>query len=339
MAAHRLFCNIQTLSEVIRLRKDLPYSSVYAVIDKLSDIYLEAVDKASIIRLASTNPIINKLLKRVNRKIKPIKEIKAEIVSFKADDIYLMLPPDSSKFSEYRESHGVIVTKSLTDLEFVGNLCQTNFRPFNFLTEKQKEQLTKNYEEYEDISSWADVFDGIKIEPINSAVIIDNYLFNNFDGRKSSLYTIIKKLVPNNLEIPFHLTIFVYNDGGLKKEKMAQVINEIHSINLGSKLQVSIVAHTVKDETHDRHILTNYHFITSGRGFGTTDFRHVKYNAKGLISSTFHGVEFLPSLNTFKHQHSQLVDLLKDIYIDKKGMESIYAFEVGDKFNNRLLED
>lgn len=337
MAAHRLFCNIQTLSEVIRLRKDRPYNSVFSVIEKLSDIYLEAMDKAQIMKLASINPVINKLLKRVNRNISPTNDIKNEIRSFKADDIFLMLPPDSTKFSEFRETHGILITKSLTDMEVLGNLCQTNFRPFNFLTEKQKEHLKKNYEEYEDISSWAEIFDSIKIEPINAAVIIDNFLFNNFDGRKASLYNIIKILVPHNLKIPFHLTIFIYNDGNLKKEKMEVVINEIH--NLNPKIQVSILAHTIKDETHDRHILTNYHFITSGRGFGTTDFRNAKYNAKGLITSTFHGIDFLPSIQTFKHQHSQLIDLLKDIYIDKKGMESVYAFEVGDKFNNRLLED
>ena len=339
MSSHRLFCNMNTLSEVIRLRKDRPYSSVFSVIEKLSDIYLESIDKTQIIKLASLNPIINKLLKRVNRKIIPGKEIKTEISSFKADDIYLMLPPESSKFVDYRDFYGILITKSLTDLEYLGKLCQMTLRPFNLLTEKQKTQLTKHNEEFEDISSWEDVFKGINIEPINSAVIMDNYLFNNFEGRKLSVYSIIKNLVPTKLKIPFHLTMFIYNDGNLKKEKMEQVIKEIHELKLGSPIKVSIIAHTIKDETHDRYILTNYHLINSGRGFGIFDFRNVKHNAKGQISSTFQDIDFLPSFNSFKHQHSQLIDLLKDIYIDRKGMESVYAFEVGDDFNNRLLED
>lgn len=330
---------MNTLSEVIRLRKDRPYSSVFSVIEKLSDIYLESIDKAQIIKLASLNPIVNKLLKRVNRKIIPAKEIKTEIKSFKTDDIYLMLPPESSEFSDFRESKGILVTKSLTDLEYLGDLCQTTLRPFNLLTEKQKGQLRKHNEEYEDIDSWEDVFKGITIEPINSAVIIDNYLFNNFEGRKLSVYSIIKQLVPDKLKIPFHLTIFIYNDGKLKKDKMEQVIKEIHDLKLGSPIMVSIVAHTIKDDTHDRYILTNYHLINSGRGFGIFDFRNVKHNAKGQISSTFQNIDFLHSFNSFKHQHSQLIDLLKDIYIDKKGMESVYAFEVGDDFDNRLLDD
>ena len=30
---------------------------------------------------------------------------------------------------------------------------------------------------------------------------------------------------------------------------------------------------------------------------------------------------------------------MKEIYIDNRGMESVYVFEVGDEFNNLLLSE
>ena len=147
-------------------------------------------------------------------------------------------------------------------------------------------------------------------------------------------------MVPKGLAIPFQLTIFLHNKNGeLKKEKMEQVISEIHKLKLGSEIKVSIVAHTSGDVTHDRNILTNYHLITSGRGFGVIDSRGVKQNAQGEIKSTFHNISFLPSTNSIKHQHSHILNWMKDIYNRGRGMESVYAFKVGDDFHNRLLPE
>lgn len=259
----------------------------------------------------------------------------------RADDIFLLLPPASKPYSNYREKMGVLLTSSLTDMQVIDDMSTSHFRPFNLLTADQKRKLQEHGEEYEDISSWKDVLATVDVTPINAAIIIDNYLLSsNFDRRKPSLYNLIQSLVPNGLAIPFHLTIFLYNKNGeLKKEKMEQVISEIHELKLGSKIQVSIVAHTSGNVTHDRNILTNYHLITSGHGFGIIDYRGVKENAIGEVKSTLHNIGFLPSTSSVKHQHSHILDWMKDIYIDRRGMESLYAFEVGDSFNNRLLSE
>lgn len=341
MAAHRIFCSKDTLSEVIRLRKERPYSTVLSTIEKLGDLYLECGSNAELLSLASTNPIVNKLLKRPNRDIKFIKSTLQEVKKPHADDIFLLLPPDSKPYLNYREQMGVLFISSLTDMQVIDELGNSHFRPYNLLTDNQKRKLREHGEEYEDISSWKDVLSTIRITPINSAVIIDNYLLSsNFERRRPSLYSLIQALVPTGLAIPFHLTIFMYNKNGeLKKEKMGKVISEIHDLKLGSKIKVSIVAHTSGDVTHDRMILTNYHLITSGRGFGVIDSRGVRQNAQGEITSTFHNISFLPSMNSIKHQHSHVLDWMKDIYIDRRGMNSLYAFEVGDDFNNRLLSE
>ena len=341
MAAHRIFCTKDTLSEVIRLRKDRPYSTVLSTIEKLGDLCLEIGSNTELFKFAATNPIVNKLLKRPSRSIKCVNTVLQDIKEPRADDIFLLLPPDSKPYSNYREKMGVLLTSSLTDMQVIEDMSTSHFRPFNLLTADQKRKLQEHGEEYEDISSWKDVLATVDVTPINAAVIIDNYLLSsNFDRRKPSLYNLIQALVPNGLAIPFHLTIFLYNKNGeLKKEKMGQVISEIHELKLGSKIQVSIVAHTSGNVTHDRSILTNYHIITSGHGFGIIDYRGVKENAMGEVKSTLHNIGFLPSISSVKHQHSHILDWMRDIYIDRRGMESLYAFEVGDDFNNRLLSE
>ncbi len=340
MAAHRIFCTINTLSEIIRLRKERPYSSTLTVMDKLGDLHVECT-KAELTSIASSNPIVNKLLKRPSRNIYCIKSACQEIKTPLADDIFLLMPPESKPYSGYREKLGTLITRSLTDLQVIDDLCYNHYRPYNLLTSDQKRKLSEHGEEYEDISSWKDVLSSINIGPINSAIIIDNYLLSsNFERRKPSLYNLIQTLVPFGLSIPFHLTIFVYNKNGeLKKEKMETVVSEIHNLKLGSKIMVSIVSHTSGDVTHDRMILTNYHLITSGHGFGVIDNRGVRQNAQGEIVSTFHSINTLPSFNSIKHRHSHVLDWMKDIYVDDRGMNSLYAFEVGDKFNNRLLSE
>lgn len=341
MACHRIFCNKYTLSEVIRLRKDRPYSTVLSTIEKLGDLYLEIGSKEELLSLASVNPIINKLLKRPSRNIICVTSALQEVKNPRSDDIFLLLPPESKPFVNFREKMGILLTTSLTDMQVIDDLGTIHYRPYNLLTADQKRKLREHGEEYEDISSWKDVFATINVKPINAAIIIDNYLLSsNFDRRRPSLYNLIQAIVPKGLSIPFHLTIFLYNKNGeLKKERMEQVISEIHELKLGSAIRVSIVAHTSGDVTHDRNILTNYHLITSGRGFGVIDSRGVKQNAQGEIKSTFHNISFLPSTNSIKHQHSHILDWVKDIYNRKKGMESLYAFIVGDDFHNRLLPE
>lgn len=236
MAAHRIFCTKGTLSEVIRLRKDRPYSTVLSTIEKLGDLYLEVGNNTELLKLAATNPIVNKLLKRPARNIKCINTVLQDINDPRADDIFLLLPPDSKPYSNYREKMGVLLTSSLTDMQVIDDMGTSHLRPFNLLTADQKRKLQEHGEEYEDISSWKDVLATIDVAPINAAVIIDNYLLSsNFDRRKPSLYNLIQALVPNGLAIPFHLTIFLYNKNGeLKKEKMEQVISEIHELNNSS---------------------------------------------------------------------------------------------------------
>lgn len=221
MAAHRIICTIDTISEVIRLRKERPYSTVWTAIEKLGDLYLQIDSKAELLSMAAANPLINKLVKRPSKSISCIKSVSTEAETPHADDIFLLLPPESKSFADYREKMGVLLTSSLTDMQVIDDICSFHYRPFNLLTADQKRKLQEHGEEYEDISSWKDVLSTFKLAPINAAVIIDNYLLSsNFERRHPSLYNLIQALVPDGLAIPFHLTIFLYNKNGeLKMRK------------------------------------------------------------------------------------------------------------------------
>lgn len=130
MAAHRIFCTKDTLSEVIRLRKERPYSTVLSTIEKLGNVYVECTSESELKGLAAQNPIINKLLKRVNRDIKAIRSMDSEIKNFRADDIYLMTPPASRPYVDYKHKMGLLVTTSLTDMQMIDDMCYTHYRPY-----------------------------------------------------------------------------------------------------------------------------------------------------------------------------------------------------------------
>lgn len=342
MAPHRLFCTDQMLLLIIEHREERPYNSVYAVIDKLSDIYIETANVGEFLDYTKTNPILKHLAKRPHREVKFFdRPIEKEIEEALANDIFLLLPPESNSYVGYREKRGLLVTYSLPDLQVIDDLCRKHFRPYSLLTEKQINRLNGN--EYEDIKSWKEVFDTLSPTPINSAIIIDNYIFakNNISYNKYSLYSIIKSLVKSNLQVTFHLTIFTYNENGLlKKDKIEQVIKEIHDLNLGLEVKVSIVVHMDKDEFHDRMILTNYHRITSGIGFSVINSKGViQKDAEGDIIATFHNIENLESYNSMSHKHAQMLCKVKHIYDKVNSGSEYYGFIVGDTFNNRLISN
>ena len=190
------------------------------------------------------------------------------------------------------------------------------------------------------------------IWPINAAVITDNYLFSYInkekqtnslsrynERKKYSLFAILRSIVPSGLVIPFHLTIFYcYKNGEINKGEAEQVIEDIKALNLCKDIAVTIVCHHRNDKTHNRKILTNYHYVESSIGFNNIDKNGIKQITEGNIWSIYDSL-----LNRDKNYNKTLIkhrydltriwlkQILLDCHSDKK------SFIVGDKIN-RLLD-
>lgn len=100
--------------------------------------------------------------------------------------------------------------------------------------------------------------------PCNSLVIIDPYLFTNFEKKKTYLFNFLKKIIGNTLKKPFELDIIVknndrYNDVIKGNNLLLAEFNEISLHIYFSK--------ALNDSESDRYLITNYALISIGHPF------------------------------------------------------------------------
>lgn len=105
--------------------------------------------------------------------------------------------------------------------------------------------------------------------PCNAIIIIDKYLFTNRRTWPQSLKTILDAILPSrNCTIPIHLTIVTDTSKDQDKRADIQTIEDKIRQIRGIEYQCNINIFHIDTYGHlDRHILTNYHLITSGHGF------------------------------------------------------------------------
>lgn len=117
-------------------------------------------------------------------------------------------------------------------------------------------------------------------EPLNAAIIADNYLLDKPASYTNNIFEIIKSILPDNLDIDFHLTLIVKRDLANGQVKFESIKTFINSLNKHYKVNLSIYL-TSTHEPHDRDIITNYYWIHSGHGF---DY----FNERGNITHNTH---------------------------------------------------
>ena len=98
------------------------------------------------------------------------------------------------------------------------------------------------------------------VRPCNAMIISDEYLSKD-RSPQDNLYRILDYLLPKNLQIDFHLTIFT---GDISQyADIDKKLKEIRSY----PILFTIILVTKSNPVHDRNIITNYFWINSGHGF------------------------------------------------------------------------
>lgn len=321
------------LEDIIKNRKDEDaYQSLYKILYNLSEIYVD-MSKDCLRERISANIIYKQLNNRGtignlhSAKDWPLKGIQFSPSS----DLFLLEP-------EYRNSMSndtsMIITHDLYGLKKVKRLVR-QIRPFSLLTKNAIEESTlQNYD-----NSWSQIFNDIKLCPINAAVITDNYMFTErFEERKQqSLFSILHAIIPQNLAVDFHLSIFFNVHQGLfGKDKMENLISEIReSINYCSNMKIMIICHNNTALTHDRHICTNYHYAYSGKGFSVIDKSGVVETARGDIKCVYKDIDSCLGNENYKIHQEDTLRWLKKI---KNTEKSVIAIAGDLEFTNRLFE-
>lgn len=335
---HNTFCNHDFLDEIIKKRKKEPSLGIaYTLLDKQSNIIVD-MSTDDFKKQVATNDAYKRFFKRENKSFKPKEWIKSFSPVNISDDVFLINEGDIEDHKKVRQEYGcLIIANEQNDLRYLERLIKGHV--FN---------LVPKWERVDDPTiichdSWTQFFGEFKMSPLNAVIITDNYMFGDkFEERKkNSLFAILEAIAPKDLKQVFQITIFFNNDPSkrtgvepLTKEKAIELVDEIKALNLCENVKVTIVAHTIKSTTHDRELITNYHYMNSGTGFNVVDDKGVKEVAKGKVQHIFCDME---STVTVKQMQAQLSLWLKPIFDGEKGRDAQYTYIVGDEVKNRLL--
>jgi hypothetical protein len=101
--------------------------------------------------------------------------------------------------------------------------------------------------------------------PFNSLVLTDSYLYDYRSSEMElNLFQLLKGLLPAKLDVKFHLSIVGFNTQ--KNIDLNIKLNELQ-VFLKNEFKYEISIRLIADNVHDRNLLTNYLWISSGIGF------------------------------------------------------------------------
>lgn len=328
---HNTYCNYDFLNEIIKCRKKEPtYDIAYTMLNKLSNIFVD-MSHEDLRKLIESDDNYKRLNKRENKSIKVKKWIREFSPENICDDVFLINEGDIKDYKKIRQEYGcLIISNDKNDLKSFERFIKGH--PFN---------LVPKWEKIDDPTivthdSWTQFFGEFKLAPLNAVIITDNFMFGDkfVERKQDSLFAILQSIAPKELKEDFHITIFFNNDPDkrsgvvpLSKEKAEQLVADIKNLNLCASVKVAIVAHTIKSTTHDRELITNYHYMYSGAGFSVVDEKGVKEVAKGQVQHVFCDMN---SNVTIKQLQAQVSLWLKPIFIGDKGRDAAFSYIVGD---------
>lgn len=100
----------------------------------------------------------------------------------------------------------------------------------------------------------------------NSLILVDNYIFNDFKLLDDNLKQILDALLPERLDIPFHIAICSEMGNKSEQDCLIKVDNLIKNIRPNLIVKIDILKCSTSD-FHDRIIITNNIYISCGSGF------------------------------------------------------------------------
>ncbi|MEO9893101.1 hypothetical protein [Aurantibacter sp.] len=297
MGAHKLFCSEDILEEILLMSED--HLTVFNIIDQFCDVVLNN-EEEEIFELIKVNPLLKALFKRENAGLLADKSkyeslAKEEYKAFLNDILILDLKESETK--NVRDKYGILA------FNLEENFIQDQNYYYGYSIDSTKNTL----------NCWSELFKEKPLAPLNSAIIIDNFLWSDVQKYKEenddNIYPILNSIIPQSLEVPFHLMIVVQNKGGsLTKSKAHSIINKMKK-NIISKsgIEISIITQTDTKTFHERAILTNYHYIQSHKGFVAFDDKRIKNETNGDRNWVFKDIDnYLGEIQKHKHLSNAL---------------------------------
>jgi hypothetical protein len=291
MGAHKFYCKEEDLNEILMFEE---HSTLNNIVDYFCDVVLEIEDD-EILERTKDNPVLLKLVKREHSEVTGDKSsfdrIDNEEYAHFLNDI-LILDLKESDTKDIRDKYGILAI----------NLNETFIQDQNYHYGYSIDS-TKNT-----INCWSELFKEKPLFPINSAIIIDNFLWSDIlkykEENEDNIYPILNSIIPDTLEVPFNLMIVLQNKGNnLTKNKAKEIIKKMKKkIVSKSGVEISIITQTDTKTFHERAILTNYHYIQSHKGFVAFVNKRVKNETNGDRNWVFKDINnYVGEIQKHKH--------------------------------------
>ncbi len=328
MDLQNVYCSKNFFEEIVLFYNETPeYNLIFTILYEYSNVLLDISDD-EFDRLLQEDGPYKIFIKREACECIPLpdffKNIENDDLETYSTDLFF-LDKEIEYITKIRNKKGLFVYS----LEELKSILELN-KPLEYTFSKERSTF----------SGWADLFKAKNITPINGAIIIDNYLFKDFDDRKDeNILSIIANIIPAELDIPFHLTIITDNSAQQIKKKHAEKIagiisdhiNKIHSINP----EVGIVTHSKCPDFHKRVILTNHFYIYSDKGFSIFKKGVVKEDTDGDIRWVYDSVCNITG-DLRKYKHADMISKVTKLLNKNNNSPNQSDFIVGSS-KNRLL--
>lgn len=292
MGAHKLFCSEDILEEILLMSED--HLTVFNIIDQFCDVVLNN-EEEEIFELIKVNPLLKALFKRENAGLLADRDKFENLANEKYENFLndiLVLDLNEDKTKDIRDKYGILAFN--LEEKFIQN---QNYH-YGYSIDSAKSTL----------NCWSELFTEKPLTPLNSAIIIDNFLWSDVqkysEENNDNIYPILNSIIPQTLEVPFHIMIVVQNkSNSLTKDKAHSIINKMKKyIKSKSGVEISIITQTDTKTFHERAILTNYHYIQSHKGFVAFNKGRVKNETNGDRNWVFKDIDnYVGEIQKHKH--------------------------------------
>lgn len=327
MAANA-YCSKANFENILGQLDENP--TLFNTINEFYNLTIDTSDD-ELFELMQNNDIVLQLYKREHASVvsdpEAFEKIEQEDYSGFLNDVLIL--DDDKDVDKPRKDYGILAVHSK------GQFFKDNNFHFGYSIEIDDECKFK---------CWEDVVGQKPMLPVNSAILIDNYLWSNLnefsEENKENLYPIIKHLIPKTLKTPFHL-IFVVENGKSRfnqknaEEKLKKVL-KFATNESGVEVKGAIIAQTDTKIFHERVLVTNHHYFYSDKGFAIFRQGILRNPTKGDRNFVFKDIDNYVG-ETRKHQQLNIIRNIKKAIKDNTGVsERSAVFNVGD-LNSPLL--
>ena len=339
MIHQTLYCTYQALEMIDTFQVEYP--SLYKLCVSHSDVMLDIPDRDFSEEL-KVNPFLKFLFKREHGSVDTTPEFFEDILDHDLQNNsrdFFLVSCEEVLCEEAREKFGVAVFNE----NELGKLDKLSLSAKWILPGSQT--YTCQSADSTLAEGWAAVVNGYTIKPLNSIIIVDNYLYHSDkECCHENIMSLLKGIVPQKLGVDLQILLVIWDDGGGKFTKQALLAITLKLEALLSsypyKVKVGLMTHNRKDTFHQRAIITNYHFLETQHGYHAFKHKHTTRFSNDLkINWAYASV----TNEVGDTEVAWIEQNLKEIRKQRSTNLSLpqtrsYNYLIGDCFPNRLLD-